>query len=177
MGERGMNSNARAKSERTKLAVAGGLAVIMLAVGVRMFSSGPESAVAATEPGGAAAPVAAPASTARPVHVPRVIDWPGKVARDPFASSLVYRPVVVPKPVEPTPPPAPPPPPPVDVAKEASEAIPLTATVLGDKPIAMINGRIYPVGGAVAGFRIVEIHARRIVVERDGQRASIDVKP
>ena len=181
MGERGVgstHSSAGKPPDRTKLAVAGGLAVILAAVTMRMLSSGPEGAAAATTQEEDPAPVTAfGGNNNRPVvHVPRVIDWPSRASRDPFVSALVYKePPPPPKPEEPDLPPPPPPPPPVDLVKEAAEAIPLTATVVGDKPIAMINGRIYRVGEYVAGFRIAEIQARRIIVERERQRIPIEV--
>jgi len=188
MGDRGMNSNAAKRQptqDRRKLAMMGGLAVILAAVVMRTFSSGPDAAVAAPE--AAASSTSSGASTGNNGNGPRVavapapkvIDWPGKVARDPFASAVVYRPPPPPPPppkVDDPPDPTPPPPAPVvDLAKEAADSIPLTATVVGEKPIAMINGRIYRVGEFVAGFRIAEIHARRIVVERSNQRFTIDV--
>jgi hypothetical protein len=168
--------------DRRKLAMMGGLAVILAAVMMRTFSSGPEVAAAAPEVASAATPSSAGNNGNGPrvavAPLPKVIDWPGKVARDPFASAVVYRPPPPPpKPDEPAPLPPPAPAPVVDVAKEAADAIPLTATVVGEKPIAMINGRIYRVGEFVAGFRITEIHARRIVVERNNQRIAIDVAP
>jgi hypothetical protein len=178
MGERGVSNNSAAgKPDRTKLAFAGGLAVILAAFVMRTFSSGPEGAAAALTNEPDPASVVASSNSNRPVvHVPRVIDWPSRVARDPFVSSVVYRPAPPPpKPDEPAPPPPPPPPPAIDLAKEAADTIPLTATVVGEKPIAMINGRIYRVGEIVGGFRIVEIHARRIIVERDRQRIPIEV--
>jgi hypothetical protein len=169
MGERRVTSER--KPDRSKMALAGGLAVIFAAVTVRTFSSGPDQAVAAPEPAQTSAPVSLSRGQ-QAAPPPRAIDWPSGAARDPFASALVYRPVVVVKPDEPAPPP---PPPPKDLIKEATDAIPVTATVLGDRPLAMINGRIYRVGEIVAGFHIVDIQARRIVVERDNQQIPIDV--
>jgi hypothetical protein len=166
------------KPSRQKLVMLGGASVVALAVGIRMMSSGPESAPAATvgTPTDGSV-VATVTSTAGPKALP-TIEWPTHVARDPFASELVFPPSA------PTPPPPPvvdpatiaPIPPPVDLAALVREKIHLKGTILGERPIAMMNGRVYRVGEVLEGFKVVEIEKKQITVERDGTRLVVEVQ-
>jgi hypothetical protein len=176
MGAGGTMSVATNKPSRPKLVLLGGLSIVALAVGIRLVSSGPESAPAATVTpstpdtpgaGGADAPTAAKA--------PVSINWPADVARDPFHSDLVFPPAAPPsqQPVEvPVVAPAPVK---VDLATLVREKIHLKGTILGERPVAMMNGRVYRVGEVVDGFTIIEIEKNRITVERDGTRFVVGV--
>ena len=167
-------STATNKPSRQKLVVLGGVSVVGLAVVVRMMSSGPESAPAATIAPPANLPTAAGASPVKPVVA---VAWPADVARDPFQSDRVFPPAA------PTPPPPKievpvvvPPPVTVDLSALVREKLHLKATILGERPIAMMNGRVYRLNEVVEGFKIVEIEKNRITVERDGTRFVVDVK-
>ena len=168
------------KNSRTQLIVLAGVSVVGAAVVIRMVAGGPQSAPAAsvTTPGVTAA-LTAPGTSANVPAETITVAWPATVARDPFSSDLVFPPPAPPPP--PTTPKvdvpvvvAPPPPTPkVDVAALAHERIHLKATVLGERPLAMTNGRVYRVGEVVEGFKIVEIEKNQMTVERDGTRVVI----
>jgi hypothetical protein len=120
-----------------------------------------------------ASPVLPGESTPSPAVAAVRVTWPADIARDPFSSDLVF------------PRAAPPPGPkgePVtapatdrsDVAAMAREKIQLKGTVLGDRPLAMMNGRVYRVGEYAEGFKIVQIETNQITVERDGSRVVVE---
>jgi hypothetical protein len=151
------------------------VSVVAAAIGFRLLSSGPQAAPAAS----VMLPSDVPAFTATPSNAADVVarvTWPTEMARDPFDSDLVFPPAAPP----PTPEPkvdvsvTKPVPPPVDVPALAREKIHLKGTVLGDRPIAMMNGRVYRVGEVVEGFKIVEIVTNQITVERGGSRVVIE---
>jgi hypothetical protein len=177
MGAGGVKSSA-GKGQRGKVAVLCGLAMILVAVCVRLVRSSPDAGLAAAPP--AAVPVATPGATsvaaapARPVAA-NVIAWPKAAARDPFRSTKVYPPPVVKVDVPATAPVAvKPAPPPVNFAALAREKISLKGTVQGERSLAMVNGRLCRVGQTVEGFRIVEIGKRTITVEKGGVRVVVE---
>jgi hypothetical protein len=47
---------------------------------------------------------------------------------------------------------------------------------MGPQPKAMVNGELVGEDSVVANFRIVQIEARRIIVEREGIRLEIQMK-
>lgn len=49
-----------------------------------------------------------------------------------------------------------------------AKALRVTSVMMGPKPRAVINGELVGEGDVVAGFRVVKIDARRIVIDRDG---------
>lgn len=49
-----------------------------------------------------------------------------------------------------------------------AKALKVTSVMMGPKPRAVINGELVGEGDVVAGFRVVKIEARRIVIDRDG---------
>jgi hypothetical protein len=160
------------KISRQKLVMAGGLSIVGAAVVIRMVASGPESAPAAT--------VAAPPGSGMPLFTPAQqsskgpIAWPKDIARDPFQSERVFPPgttAIVPK-LDPVVPALPQ----VDLAALVREKIDLKGTILGERPIAMMNGRVYRVGEVVEGFKIVEIEKNQITVERDGKSLVVAVQ-
>jgi len=181
MGAGGMTTSRAGAAGRGKLVLLGGLAMILVAVCVRLMRSGPDAGLAAA----ASPPIAVPVGTAAvPSGVPQrgpaafgVIAWPEAASRDPFRSIKVYPPPVVRVEVPataPVAPPAPPPPPPVNVAALAKETLHLKGTVQGEHSLAMLGGRLYRVGQTVGGFRIVEIGKRTITVERAGVRVVVE---
>jgi hypothetical protein len=169
------------KGQRGKVVLMCGLAMILVAVCVRLVRPSPDAGLAAAAPVAvAAAPVsasgnAAAAASGGPV-ARNVIAWPKAAARDPFRSTKVYPPPVVKVDVPATAPVVakPPPPPPVNVAALAREKIQLKGTVQGERALAMVNGRLCRVGQTVEGFRIVEIGKRSITVERAGVRVVVE---
>lgn len=175
MGPRGTIKSEH-QTSRTKLVMLSGLSVVALAVGIRLVSSGPQSAPAASV--SAKAPAASVATNLpQPAQSAVSVSWPAEVARDPFHSALVLPP---PAPLPPAPviaaPVAPPAPPPVDFAAMAREKIRLKAIVQGERPLAMMNGRLCRVGDNVEGFKIVEIGTNRITVERETTRLIVNVQ-
>lgn len=176
MGQRGTIKIGHYAS-RTQLVMLGGVSIVALSVGIRLLSSGPQSAPAAT----VTAPIAhgAPLAATTPLHPANHainVTWPNEIARDPFHSNLVFPPA--PPPPEPVveAPVLPPAPPPVDIEALAKETIHLKGTVLGDRPLAMMNGRVYRVGEVVEGFEIVKIGINQITIERDGLRLIVQVQ-
>ena len=174
MGPGGTMNVEANKPSRTKLVMLGGLSVVAAAVGIRLLSSGPESAPAATITPPSATPIVP--TPAQPVQGATAVEWPTDMARDPFHSERVF------------PPAAPPPEPkpdvpvvvtpsalPVDYAAIVREKFNLKGTILGERPIAMMNGRVYRIGEVLEGFTIVEIEKNQITVEREGTRFVVTV--
>ena len=52
----------------------------------------------------------------------------------------------------------------------------VTSTLMGPKPKAMVNGVMVGEGEVVAQFRVAEIRARSVVVEREGIKLEIPMK-
>ncbi len=179
MGPGGIMNVAANKQSRQKLVLLGGVSLVAVAVGIRLVSSGPKPAPAATVvPPFVAAVVANGAPWLAPAKPALAITWPTDITRDPFHSDLVFPPAA-----PPPPPPEPkvdvpvvaPAPPPIDLAALVQEKIHLKGTILGDRPIAMMNGRVYRVGEVLEGFKIVEIAKDQITVERDVTRFVVKV--
>jgi hypothetical protein len=168
--------NSTRKASRGKVVVLCGLAMILVAVCVRLVRPSPDAGLAA-------APAATPSATpgTPPVAPPgapavrTVIAWPKTAARDPFRSTKVYPPQVVRIEAPATAPVvAPPPPPRVDYVTLARQTLHLKGTVQGEHSLAMVNGRLYRAGQTVEGFRIVEIAKRSITVEKSGVRVVVE---
>ena len=182
MGPGGTMNDRAKKASRQKLVMLGGVSVVGLAVGIRMLSSGPKAAPAATVvPPAVPAMVGSAAPLSQPAKPALMIAWPTDITRDPFQSDLVFPPAApppAPLPVEPkvdVPAVVTPVAPPVDLGALVAEKIQLKGTVLGDRPIAMMNGRVYRVGEVLEGFKIVEIAKNQITVERDATRFVVKV--
>jgi len=58
------------------------------------------------------------------------------------------------------------------IQAEADE-LHLESTLTGRRPIAIINGKVVPKDGLIAGFRVAEISLRSCVVEKDGVRLEL----
>lgn len=171
MGASGMSK--KKPLTRGQGVVLGGLAMILVAVCVRLVRPSPDAGLAAAPTPPATLGTGAPdANSAAPV-TPNVIAWPRSAARDPFRSTKVYPPQA-PRVVTPATAPVVAPPPPVDVAAMARQAIHLKGTVQGERAVAMVNGRLWRVGQTIDGFRIVEITKRTIAVEKSGVRVVIE---
>jgi hypothetical protein len=56
----------------------------------------------------------------------------------------------------------------IDNVRIAAGSLQLQSTVLGAHPGAMVNGQMVCEGDKIAGFRVVKIEARQIIVEREG---------
>jgi hypothetical protein len=52
----------------------------------------------------------------------------------------------------------------------------VTSILMGSRPKAMINGVLIGEGEVVAGFRVLEIKARSVIVEREGIKLEIPMK-
>lgn len=159
------------RANSTKMVVLGGVSIIAVAVGFRMIWSGPQTAPAASVTSPADPTFLSAEPTQKPVAPAVAIAWPTGIARDPFSSDVVLPPPAAPsgakaEPVAPTEA--------VDVVALAHEKIQLKGTVLGEHPLAMMNGRVFQVGEVVEGFKIIEIKTNQITVERDGSRILVE---
>jgi hypothetical protein len=146
--------------------------LIVAAIGVRQYLRA--SRVGAANASDAARMGPAPEASRVPsasTRAPRFkVGWPVELQRDPFRSDVVFPPAVKQAPR------TGPEPAPVDQAKllaDAREKLKLTAVFLGETPTAMINGRLYRVGSVVAGYRIVEITRREIIVQTGKTRLQL----
>jgi len=175
MGPGGTMNFQMNKPSRQKRVMLGGLSVVAAAVGIRLLSSGPESAPAATVTSSSATNL--DPTPSQPVKGAMTVVWPTDMARDPFHSDRVFPPaapspepkqqevpsVVAPSGLS------------VDYAAIVRDKMNLKGTILGERPIAMMNGRVYRIGEVLEGFTIVEIEKNQITVEREGTRFVVTV--
>ena len=174
MGPGGTMNFQMNKPSRQKMVLLGGLSVVAAAMGIRLLSSGPESAPAATVTSSSATPVHP--APAQPGKGATTVVWPTDMARDPFQSNLVFPPAAPPPEPKPdVPAVVAPSDPGVDYATLVREKFNLKGTILGERPIAMMNGRVYRIGEVLEGFTIVEIEKNQITVEREGTRFVVTV--
>jgi hypothetical protein len=61
----------------------------------------------------------------------------------------------------------------IDNIRIAAEALKLDSTIMGATPGAMVNGQMVREGSVVAGFRVLKIEARQLIVEREGVKLAI----
>ncbi|MGD0542480.1 MAG: general secretion pathway protein GspB [Tepidisphaeraceae bacterium] len=61
----------------------------------------------------------------------------------------------------------------IDNVRIASASLKLQSTILGAHRGAMVNGNMVREGDTVAGFRVVSIEARQVVVEREGIKLAL----
>ena len=163
------------KPSRQRVVMLGGLSVVAAAVGIRLLSSGPESAPAATvTPSSATSVLPTPSQSTKGAMT---VVWPTDMARDPFHSDRVFPPAApTPEPKQQEDPVAVAPSGlSVDYAAIVREKFNLKGTILGERPIAMMNGRVYRIGEVLEGFTIVEIQKNQITVEREGTRFGVTV--
>jgi hypothetical protein len=52
----------------------------------------------------------------------------------------------------------------------------LQSTMMGPQPKAIVNGEMVGEGSVVAGFRVLKIESRRMIVEQEGIRLEIHMK-
>ena len=64
----------------------------------------------------------------------------------------------------------------VDNVRIAAEALKLESTVLGAAPGAMVNGQLVREGSSVAGFHVIKIQPRRVIVEREGVKLAVSME-
>ena len=55
----------------------------------------------------------------------------------------------------------------------AAEALKLESTIVGPTPGAIVNGQMVREGSNIAGFRVLKIEARQMVVEREGVKLAV----
>jgi hypothetical protein len=63
----------------------------------------------------------------------------------------------------------------VDNVRIAAEALKLESTIVGPMASAIINGQMVHEGSDIAGFHVVKIEPRRVVVEREGVRLAVSM--
>ena len=61
----------------------------------------------------------------------------------------------------------------VDNIRLAAEALKLESTIVGPTPQAIVNGQIVREGGNIAGFHVLKIQPRCVVVEREGVKLAV----
>jgi hypothetical protein len=61
----------------------------------------------------------------------------------------------------------------IDNVRIAAEALKLESTVLGTTPGAMVNGQLVREGSTVAGFHVLKILPRSVIVEREGVKLAL----
>jgi hypothetical protein len=61
----------------------------------------------------------------------------------------------------------------MDNVRIAAGALKLQSTIMGAQPGAMLNGELVREGSVVAGFRVVKIEARQVIVEREGVKLAL----
>lgn len=64
----------------------------------------------------------------------------------------------------------------IDNVRIMAGGLKLQSTVMGPQPSAMVNGEMVREGSVVAGFRVLKIEARRMIVEREGIKLAILMK-
>ena len=64
----------------------------------------------------------------------------------------------------------------VENLRHKAEQLHLQSTIMGQKPKAMVNGKLVVEGDVVEGFRVLKIGPRGIIVERDGIRLEVLMK-
>jgi hypothetical protein len=162
------------KLSRQKMVMLAGLSIVAAAVAIRLLSSGPESAPAATVTSSSATNL--DPTPSQPVKGAMAVVWPTDIARDPFHSDRVFPPAAPPEPKQQEVPTVVAPSGlSVDYAAIVREKMNLKGTILGERPIAMMNGRVYRIGEVLEGFTIVEIEKNQITVEREGTRFVVTV--
>lgn len=164
--------------QSTKNAVCVGLAIVLIAVVIRMFGNTPSGASASAIPeAGASSPAAGDsAGSAAPALRPLVIEIPDALPRDLFDVNAAFPPETPAKPVPTTMPTVKASTVAEDhaaIAAEARATIVLDATMLGSDPTALINGRQCRVGNVVKGFTVTRIAADHVVIERGGVKLRV----
>lgn len=170
---------AACRRDPAKASVCGGLAVVLVVMWGRvMFRAGPPAAVAARP--ATATPAAVAGGRPRSTSEKAVVRWltgpKPAVTRDLFDSPVVTRDDSAGREGKSAAAAA-------DVERQKAEAavrqragdLRLASTVLGERPRAVVNGELVEVGDTVAGFTVVRIEARRIVVRDGAVEATVDM--
>jgi hypothetical protein len=63
----------------------------------------------------------------------------------------------------------------VDNVRIAAEALKLESTIVGPTPGAIVNGQMVREGSNIAGFRVLKIEPRQVVVEREGVKLAVSM--
>jgi hypothetical protein len=61
----------------------------------------------------------------------------------------------------------------VDNIRIAAESLKLDSTITGATPGAMVNGEMVHEGSLVAGFRVLKIQTRQLIIEREGVKVAV----
>lgn len=161
-----------AKRRRQWIVLAALVLVAVVLGAVRMVQQIPSRATASNTP---VAANESESATELP-SVPTAVDvtWPRELKRDLFAWEAVFE-VEQPQEEEPVAEAPVERPDPAAVRRDAEREVALQAIIFGEEPIAMINGEVTKVGQTVAGFRVVRIEARRIVLEKENIEISLEL--
>ncbi|QNN22004.1 hypothetical protein HED60_06865 [Planctomycetales bacterium ZRK34] len=61
------------------------------------------------------------------------------------------------------------------IRKNAQRELSLTSTIIGAQPVAIINGQLCSPGADVAGYTLVKVQQRSVIVAREGVTVTIDL--
>lgn len=146
--------------------VAGSLLLVGAAALFRALGASPQAAAgmaAPAMPGGTAGATASETGRTKPTFI---VDWEPVLHRDLFdATMFVAEASPAAQPVAAAP--EAPRPSMAMLVAEARSKLMLQATMVGPRPIAIINGQTHHLGDTVNGYRITRIEQRRIAVVRD----------
>ncbi|MBI1335680.1 MAG: hypothetical protein GC164_01810 [Phycisphaera sp.] len=62
-----------------------------------------------------------------------------------------------------------------DMQAQAKKSLTLQSTVLGARPWALINGKVLLVGQEIEGFKLIEVLARGVIVEKESLRVQLEM--
>ncbi|HEY1922220.1 MAG TPA: hypothetical protein VGG44_05600, partial [Tepidisphaeraceae bacterium] len=61
----------------------------------------------------------------------------------------------------------------IDNVRIAAASLKLQSTIMGAHPGAMVNGTMVRVGDSISGFRVLNIEATQVIVEREGVKLAL----
>jgi hypothetical protein len=61
----------------------------------------------------------------------------------------------------------------IDNVRIAAESLKLDSTIMSARPGAMVNGEVVHEGSIVAGFRVLKIESRELIMEREGIKLAV----
>jgi hypothetical protein len=61
----------------------------------------------------------------------------------------------------------------IDNVRIAAESLKLDSTIMSATPGAMVNGQLVHEGSVVAGFRVLRIESRQLIIEREGVKLAV----
>ncbi len=174
-------STTRARPKQRQMIILGSLVVVMLGLMIRvLYKPAPPQAQASQSPAMPASGAGTGSPPAARPALPRVVvNWAAEASRDPFdLTKALGSPGCVPAPPVHTGEATPAPTrqqQDQDLRKAALDQLQVQATLLGNRPQALINGQTWQIGQVIQGFTLRAIHSRSVVVEKDGIQITINM--